>query len=91
MLTQRQDTRRRIDGSIDIDFYRQKGLTERRSVMTNLFGGAKKLVKPLVAATIVAGALYMAPTPDGVGWNGPNAGVAGTISASLANPPSIAR
>jgi len=90
MLTQRQDIRRRHDGSIDIDFYRQQGLMERRAVMTNFFSGAKKLAKPLAAAAVLVGALYLAPTRDGAGWNGPTAG-AGTISASLANPPSIAR
>jgi hypothetical protein len=88
MLTQHQDIRRRIDGSIDIDFYRQAGLTERRVVMTNFFGGAKKLVKPLVAAAVLAGALYLAPARDGAGWNGPSATGLGTISASLPNPPS---
>ncbi len=91
MLTQRQDIRRRHDGSIDIDFYRQQGLTERRAVMTNFFGSATKLLKPLVAAAVLAGALCLAPARDGAGWNGPIAGGAGTISASLANPPSIAR
>jgi hypothetical protein len=73
MLTQRQDIRRRLDGSIDIDFYRQKGLMERRAYMTRLFSGAKKLGKPLGAAAIRAGALFMAPAPDGAGWNGPSA------------------
>ena len=40
MLTQRQDFRR-LDGSIDIDFYRQKGLMERRAAMTGFFSGAE--------------------------------------------------
>jgi hypothetical protein len=42
MLTQSQDIRRRPDGSIDIDFYRQKGLMERRAYITRFFSGAKK-------------------------------------------------
>jgi hypothetical protein len=72
MLTQRQDIRR-LDGSIDIDFYRRKGRMERRAYMTRLFSGAKKLGKPLVAAAARAGALFMAPAHDGAGWNGPSA------------------
>jgi hypothetical protein len=60
MLAQRQDIRRRLDGSIDIDFYRQKGLMERRAYMTRLFSGAKKRGKSLVAAAVLAGARLMA-------------------------------
>jgi hypothetical protein len=84
MLTQRHDIRRRLDGSIDIDFYRHKGLMERRAVMTNFFSGAKTLVKPLVAAAVLAGALYTAPMRDGTGWNGPNPSGTRLNSASLA-------
>jgi hypothetical protein len=72
MLTQRQDIRR-LDGSIDIDFYRRKGLMERRAYMTRLFSGAKKLGKPRVAAAVRAGALFMAAAHDGAGWNSPSA------------------
>jgi hypothetical protein len=43
MLTRSQDIRRRLDGSIDIDFYRQKALMERRAYMTRFFSGARKL------------------------------------------------
>jgi hypothetical protein len=78
MLTQRQDIRRRLDGSIDIDFYRRKGLMERRAYMTRLFSGAKKLGKPRVAAAV-------APAYDGTGWNGPSASATGMNSASLIN------
>ena len=46
MLTQSQDIRRRPDGSIDIDFYRQKGLMERRAYITRFFSGAKKPDSP---------------------------------------------
>lgn len=38
MIAQRQDIRR-LDGSIDIDFYRHKGLTEGRAVMANFAQG----------------------------------------------------
>ena len=86
MLTQHQDIRRRPNGSIDIDFYRQTGLMERRAVMTNFFSGARKLGKPLVAAAVLAGALYMMPARDGIGWNASSASGAGRSSASLVYP-----
>jgi hypothetical protein len=82
MLTQRQDIRRRLDGSIDINFYRQKGLMERRAYMTNLFSGAKKIGKPLLAAAVLAGALYIVSARDGSGWNGPNVSVTGLPALS---------
>jgi hypothetical protein len=50
-----QDIRRRLDGSTDIDFYRQKGLMERRVVMTDFFRSAGK---PLAAAALVLLTLY---------------------------------
>ena len=53
MIAQRQDIRR-LDGSIDIDFYRHKGLMERRAVMTNFLSGARTLVKPLVAVALLS-------------------------------------
>ena len=36
MPPEHQDIRRRLDGSIDLDFYRRRGLMERRIVMTGL-------------------------------------------------------
>lgn len=53
--------RRREDGSIDIDFHRQAGLTERRRVMTEFFHGMKKLHRGAIAVLLLAAALYMAP------------------------------
>jgi hypothetical protein len=91
MFTQRQDIRRRLDGSLDIDFYRHKGLMERRAVMTDFFRGAKTLVKPLVAAAVLAGALYTAPMRDGTGWNGPTVGGTRLNSASLATTAAFTR
>jgi hypothetical protein len=67
MRPQQQDVHRRLDGSIDIDFYRQRGLMERRIVMTGFFKGFGQLVKPLAAA------LYAAPSRDDTGWNAPTA------------------
>ena len=56
-----QDIRRRIDGSLDIDFYRQKGLMERRVVMTGFFRGAGK---PLAATALMLAALYAVAPRD---------------------------
>ena len=82
MFAQGQTIRRR-DGSIDIDFYRQKGLMERRAVMTGFFKGASKLGRPLVAAAALAAALSMAPARDGTGYRTPTAGIAAPNGASL--------
>lgn len=38
MVTQR-DVQRRIDGSIDVEFYRDRGLAERRDVLRAFFRG----------------------------------------------------
>lgn len=48
-MTPQPDVRRRPDGSIDIDFYRHKGLMQRRLVLTGFFRGARK---PLAAAAL---------------------------------------
>lgn len=58
-------TRRRRDGSIDIDFYRQQGLTERRAVMTGFVKGLVKLRKPLAAALVTVALLYAVAPRDG--------------------------
>lgn len=91
MFTQRQDIRRHRDGCIDIDFYRHKGLMERRAVITNFLSGAKKLGKLLVAAAVLAVGLYMMPVRDGGGWNGPRPSGTGMNSASLIHPVSTTR
>jgi len=54
-MTAQHPTIRRLDGSIDIDVYRQKGLMERRVVMTDFFRSAGK---PLAAAALVLLTLY---------------------------------
>jgi len=46
--------RRREDGSIDIDFYGQQGLAERRAVMRRTVRSLGKPSKPFAVATIVA-------------------------------------
>jgi len=49
--------RRREDGSIDIDFYRQRGLAERRAVLKRTIRSFGKRGKPFAAFTIVAAVL----------------------------------
>ena len=67
MLAQ-QDIRRRIDGSIDIDFYRHRALMERRAAMAGFFRGAGRTKWGLVAAALLATALY-ATSLDHTGAN----------------------
>jgi len=80
MRTQRQEISRGLDGSIDIDFYRQRVLMERR-----FFKGFGPVVKPLVGVVLISGALYAAPSRDGTGW------VAPTARVSLAHPTTAAQ
>lgn len=49
--------RRREDGSIDIDFYRQQGLAERRAVMKRTVRSVGKRATPFAALTVVAAVL----------------------------------
>jgi hypothetical protein len=91
MRTQHQDIRRRLDGSIDIDFYRQRGLMERRIVMTGCFKGVGQIVKPLAAVALIAAALYAAPSRDGTGWVAPTASVAGSNKVGLIYPMTAAQ
>jgi len=91
MTAQHHDIRRRFDGSIDIDFYRQRGLMERRAVMTHFFKGVARPRKALIAAAVIVAALYMSPARDGTGWNGPSASSPRPNSASLVDPMSAAQ
>jgi hypothetical protein len=45
--------RRRADGSIDVDFYRQQSLAERRAIMSHTIRNAAKAGKPFAAFAIV--------------------------------------
>jgi hypothetical protein len=91
MRTQHQDIRRRLDGSIDIDFYRQRGLMERRIVMTGFFMGFGQVVKPLAAVALIAAALYAAPSRNGTGWVAPTASVARSNEVGLVYPMTAAQ
>lgn len=81
MRTQHQDIRR-LDGSI---VYRQRVLMERRIVMTGFFKVFGPVVKPLVGVALIAGALYAAPSREGIGW------VAPTARVGLAHPTTAAQ
>ena len=69
MMTPHQNIRRRTNGSIDIDFYREQGLVERRAVMAAFFKGARKVAKPLIAVAVAVTAVYPAPATNGAGRN----------------------
>ena len=76
--------RRRDDGSIDIDFYRQAGLTERHLVMADFSRGRLRGAHRVVFAVIIVGAaLYIAAARDGAGWNEASAVTARHNSAFL--------
>src|SRR5262245_61293665 len=80
-MLDRTTVRRREDGSIDIDFYRQAGLTERRRVMADFFLAMKKLHRGVIAVLLLAAALYMAPR-DVAGGDAASAQHNGVISSS---------
>lgn len=75
-MTMQTPIRRRTDGSIDIDFYRQQGLMERRLVMTGFVSGLGKIVRPAIAIAMLAGAICTMPGREGAGWVAPNASMA---------------
>ena len=56
-MLDRTTVRRREDGSIDIDFYRQSGLAERRAVLSSAVRSLEKRGKPFAALTIAAAVL----------------------------------
>ncbi len=58
------EIRRHDDGSIDIDFYRQRALRLRAEMMTGFFTGMAKLAKPLIAILILIGVLAMMPRQE---------------------------
>ncbi len=66
MTTQTQQIRRRTNGTIDIDHYRNHALMERRETIRNTANGVKILAWPLVAAAalIVAMLVMTPPAPE---------------------------
>src|SRR5436305_8719692 len=73
MFPQAYEIRRRQNATIDIDFYRQMGLTEHRAVMSAFFAGLGKAAKPLVGIALIAVAIYAAPPRNGAGRTAPSA------------------
>jgi hypothetical protein len=63
--------RRRKDGSIDIDFYRQSGLAERRAVMKRAIGSVGKHGRPFAALMVAAAGLTAAFAGTGSGGPAP--------------------
>jgi hypothetical protein len=65
------DVRRHPDGSVDFDFYRRRAARLRAQARREFFRtNAVPCSKVIIAVVAVAGALYLAPAADGVGWNG---------------------
>jgi hypothetical protein len=67
MITPHHNIRRRTNGSIDIDFYREQSVTERRAVMTAFLKGAGRVARPLIAVAALATAVYLAPASNDIG------------------------
>jgi hypothetical protein len=75
------NVRRHPDGSLDVDFYRRRAARLRaRAQREFLHTKAVPLTKALVAAVIIAAALYLAPGADGLGGNGSRSHVNATIA-----------
>lgn len=92
MFMHHYDVRRRTDGSMDIDFYRQRGLMERRAVMTDFVKRLKNAHKFLIAAAVaIAAALSMVPANDGTSRSAPTASRTGQHGVNLIYPMSAAR
>jgi hypothetical protein len=52
-----QEIRRHTDGSIDIDFYRQRARAEHRAAKTRFFDARGKAFRPLAAAAVIGAVL----------------------------------
>jgi hypothetical protein len=57
-----QQVRRRTNGTIDYDHYRQEALMLRRATTTEFVRGLGRLVRPLVAAAVIILAISVMPT-----------------------------
>jgi hypothetical protein len=53
--------RRRSNGTIDIDFYRQRALTDRAAVRAGAARTAGRAWRPVIAISILLTALWMMP------------------------------
>ena len=70
MHAQHPEIRRRPDGSIDIDFYRLRGLIERRAVQAGFFKRIRRIKSGLIAIAVLAMTVAVLPSHDGTGGNG---------------------
>jgi hypothetical protein len=52
------DIQRRDNGTIDIDFYRQRALSERQEVMNSFLRRLGAAARPLIAVAVLAFAAY---------------------------------
>lgn len=52
---------RRHDGSLDIDFYRARGLAERRVVISRCFRSIGRLARPAFAVAVLIATLWAMP------------------------------
>lgn len=64
-----QDIHRRSDGSIDIEFYRERGLMARRAVIARVFRAAGRK-RGLIALAAAAAVIYVAMPRDDAGATG---------------------
>ncbi len=76
MSTETQPIRRRTNGAIDIDYYRNRALMERKAVMASATTGAMSLSSLLVAA-----GLFSAAATATIPW--PAHKTASTVTAAL--------
>lgn len=57
-----QEIRRRDNGTIDIDYYRQRGLSMRREAMATTFKGIRGILRPAIAIATLAVAAFSLTT-----------------------------
>jgi hypothetical protein len=82
MFARHDGIRRLEDGSIDFGFYRRRAASWRSRAMREFLAArVGPLVRPVVAAAVIAAALYVMPGKTGDGWNGPRegGGLTGTL------------
>lgn len=59
MTTETEQVRRRTNGTVDIDYYRNRSLMLRREAMTNVARGVNFSVVQLVAAALLVALIAM--------------------------------
>jgi hypothetical protein len=75
MSSRHPGIRRLHDGAIDFAFYRRRAASFRSRAMGEFFAArVGPLVRPVIAAAVIAATLYVMPGKTGHGWNGPREG-----------------